>query len=265
MRIKPLWVLIALLILFGGGYYLLRHYFVDEEKVVCIQEAKQCPDGSYVGREGSNCEFAECPDVSLGKCIPKFKVASGPEFTASEAYSSECTSKTSQSDCERVDTYNKANGNFGNADGTPDCKWTEESSKIDTSSWKTYRNETLGFEVRYPQNFEIWTGLTANSIIMGIRGAEEFIFIQIPSEEGHTDKNCKDSMLGGENFQRCETYVEVGGFMTSRDVLSWVEKSILIRGDHNGWPLIINFRAKEEKEDLFQIFETVLSTFKFIK
>src|SRR3989338_263182 len=61
MRIKPLWVLIALLILFGGGYYLLRPYFVDEEKVVCTQEAKQCPDGSYVGREGPNCEFAKCP------------------------------------------------------------------------------------------------------------------------------------------------------------------------------------------------------------
>jgi hypothetical protein len=27
----------------------------------CTQEAKQCPDGSYVSRTGSNCEFAECP------------------------------------------------------------------------------------------------------------------------------------------------------------------------------------------------------------
>lgn len=27
---------------------------------VCTQEAKQCPDGSYVGRTGPKCEFAEC-------------------------------------------------------------------------------------------------------------------------------------------------------------------------------------------------------------
>lgn len=29
--------------------------------VACTQEAKQCPDGSYVGRTGPNCEFSACP------------------------------------------------------------------------------------------------------------------------------------------------------------------------------------------------------------
>lgn len=29
--------------------------------VACTQEAKLCPDGSYVGRTGPNCEFAACP------------------------------------------------------------------------------------------------------------------------------------------------------------------------------------------------------------
>ncbi|MDE2399938.1 MAG: hypothetical protein KGL67_02950 [Patescibacteria group bacterium] len=29
--------------------------------VACTQEAKQCPDGSYVGRTGPNCQFAQCP------------------------------------------------------------------------------------------------------------------------------------------------------------------------------------------------------------
>ncbi|MFA6463830.1 MAG: hypothetical protein WCV55_02395 [Candidatus Paceibacterota bacterium] len=31
--------------------------------VICTMEAKQCPDGSYVGRTGPNCEFALCPKV----------------------------------------------------------------------------------------------------------------------------------------------------------------------------------------------------------
>lgn len=31
------------------------------EGVVCTQDAEMCPDGSYVGRTGPNCEFAACP------------------------------------------------------------------------------------------------------------------------------------------------------------------------------------------------------------
>src|SRR3989338_11359344 len=31
-----------------------------DRKIFCTQEAKQCPDGSYVGRTGPNCEFTEC-------------------------------------------------------------------------------------------------------------------------------------------------------------------------------------------------------------
>ncbi len=30
-------------------------------KNFCTQDAKQCPDGSYVGRTGPNCEFTQCP------------------------------------------------------------------------------------------------------------------------------------------------------------------------------------------------------------
>jgi len=32
------------------------------QDVGCTYEAKECPDGSYVGRSGPNCEF-ECPGV----------------------------------------------------------------------------------------------------------------------------------------------------------------------------------------------------------
>jgi hypothetical protein len=32
-----------------------------EESVFCTQDAQQCPDGSYVGRTGPDCEFAPCP------------------------------------------------------------------------------------------------------------------------------------------------------------------------------------------------------------
>jgi plastocyanin len=32
-------------------------------QVVCTQDAKQCPDGSYVSRIPPNCDFAACPSV----------------------------------------------------------------------------------------------------------------------------------------------------------------------------------------------------------
>ncbi len=32
-----------------------------EKANACTQEAKQCPDGSYVSRTGPNCEFQACP------------------------------------------------------------------------------------------------------------------------------------------------------------------------------------------------------------
>ena len=32
-----------------------------DDIVACTQEAMECPDGSYVGRSGPNCEFSPCP------------------------------------------------------------------------------------------------------------------------------------------------------------------------------------------------------------
>jgi len=33
----------------------------EKDPIVCTADAKLCPDGSYVGRVGPNCEFAQCP------------------------------------------------------------------------------------------------------------------------------------------------------------------------------------------------------------
>ena len=32
-----------------------------DKGVMCTMEARLCPDGSYVGRSGPNCEFDKCP------------------------------------------------------------------------------------------------------------------------------------------------------------------------------------------------------------
>ncbi len=36
----------------------------EEDFVACTMDAKQCPDGSFVGRQGPRCEFAPCPGVA---------------------------------------------------------------------------------------------------------------------------------------------------------------------------------------------------------
>lgn len=36
----------------------------QEEAVFCTQDVKECPDGSYVGRDPqNNCEFFSCPEA----------------------------------------------------------------------------------------------------------------------------------------------------------------------------------------------------------
>ncbi|MEK6840071.1 MAG: hypothetical protein AABX72_03950 [Nanoarchaeota archaeon] len=36
-----------------------------EEPVACTMDAKECPDGSAVGRIGPDCQFAPCPGEEL--------------------------------------------------------------------------------------------------------------------------------------------------------------------------------------------------------
>lgn len=49
----------------GGGIYLYvqnrNRLELNLPPVACTLEVKMCPDGSFVGRIGPNCEFALCP------------------------------------------------------------------------------------------------------------------------------------------------------------------------------------------------------------
>jgi hypothetical protein len=61
-------LIIAALLLLSGilfGYYLAKRSVSPPEDVFCTMDAKQCPDGSFVGRVGPNCEFAPCPNGEL--------------------------------------------------------------------------------------------------------------------------------------------------------------------------------------------------------
>ncbi len=57
---KPLLFSLVLILGFAGAGCRPRF---SPEPVACTMEAKLCPDGSYVGRQGPKCEFAPCPVV----------------------------------------------------------------------------------------------------------------------------------------------------------------------------------------------------------
>jgi len=58
---KKVALIITVLTLIIGGIISWQVFFNESKQVYCTQEAKLCPDGSYVGRIGPDCKFAECP------------------------------------------------------------------------------------------------------------------------------------------------------------------------------------------------------------
>lgn len=59
-KVLFLWVLVLLLLLGLSAHWYKRYR--NNNQTACTLEAKICPDGSSVGREGPQCEFAACPD-----------------------------------------------------------------------------------------------------------------------------------------------------------------------------------------------------------
>lgn len=104
---------------------------VDRGDRACTQEAKLCPDGSYVSRTGSMCKFAACPqefDIIFDQVAEDF---CGPQPPAT------CASN------KRLGCYKEIKH--------WDCYPVFE--EVDISNWKTYRNEEYGFEVKYPTDW----------------------------------------------------------------------------------------------------------------
>ena len=56
------------------------------QPVYCTQDARQCPDGSYVSRKPPNCEFAACP-VTPAQGTISGKISIGPLCPVEPCYS----------------------------------------------------------------------------------------------------------------------------------------------------------------------------------
>jgi len=59
-------IIVFIILIAGGASYGIWFKFFKNKTIACTQEAKLCPDGSYVGRTGPACEFAACPEANPG-------------------------------------------------------------------------------------------------------------------------------------------------------------------------------------------------------
>lgn len=90
---KKLLIVVVLLVV-GAGMYLVFFRSTAQpqptpntpEVAACTKELKVCPDGTGVGRTGSNCEFAACPNVSFyGELsVGETKTVNGVEITVNK-------------------------------------------------------------------------------------------------------------------------------------------------------------------------------------
>lgn len=105
-----------------GGF---QEYDNRQPIVACTEEAKLCPDGSYVERILPDCEFVACPGGDISRK-------------------------------------------------------SMNAIAVDTSNWKTYRNEEYGFEVKYPPVW-VFTEIGENIIEIhsGKTGVSDIASIEI--------------------------------------------------------------------------------------
>lgn len=120
-----------------------RNYFpsnapIEPTPVVCSQDVKECPDGSFVSRVAPNCEFSSCPEID---------------------------SRRNNRPGELVGNDRDEHGCIGSAgyiwcEAKQKCLRTFEETCADSSldeNWQLYRNDRLGFEIKLPKAVNLWT------------------------------------------------------------------------------------------------------------
>lgn len=71
------------MVLAGAGFLFFKSSVLtpNSDPVACTQEAKLCPDGSYVGRTGPSCEFTLCPSLAVSEFDKNISLNTGEKVT----------------------------------------------------------------------------------------------------------------------------------------------------------------------------------------
>jgi hypothetical protein len=156
-----------------------------------------------------------------------------------------------------------------------DIKKEEEKIQDEIADWKTYRNEEYGFEVKYPENWQV-----DENAIIGSPDAEGISF-EKPEKWGFNfynfgkvgDDDYKNlSILEDSNYDKNKEAINVGGVNTNlymvknpNDVQMGYPVDVTIRKNGNVYNINGFFNNSEDKEEFIKLLKNILSTFKFIE
>ena len=242
---KPIiiFLVIIILIIIAGGVW----YVVVNKPKACTQEAKLCPDGTYVGRTGPNCEFAECPTASGCKNLwwydNEHSTCQQPkQFCGAYMYNGLNTFETKE-ECE---------------------------SGLATKDWKTYRNSGLGFTINYPNDFQLKEDNATSKLFSGVDG-HFWIFIENDTKNLDATEIKEDYYKNDEyGYQYEDSFVKIAGvdsYKQGRYDSGVIEKYYIpYSGKIYRIEFEFNFDLPNQKlsQDKTSLINQILSTFKFI-
>lgn len=272
----------AVAIIAVGGYFARNRLVLPKlpRGTACTQEAKQCPDGSYVGRTGPNCEFASCSDVSslvleTARLYIKEHSVPGLEFDVELVRLLDTWALVKAvplgMDIDNVMVIlEKSNGKWEPRDiGTAFPQWYEkvpelfqQDPKVDTSTWKTYRNEKYGFEMRYTNDWEVRLGRGNEIFLNPVGGFGKFPEISIElylrsstdpvalenSIKTGVSQNITVDGVWGRKYSGESELADGSKWSTTRIFIDNTKNIYVISGDNAD-----------------QVLDQILSTFKFIR
>jgi hypothetical protein len=88
------------------------------------------------------------------------------------------------------------------------------ASAVDTSSWKTYRNEKHGFEVRYPETWVVSAGRGTGPDLITIRGGNPTASLTLAIQKNENPKKLSIAEWFADQIKRIKAHPDASGPVT---------------------------------------------------